>query len=159
MIFMTPKRLSLQIIKPFKFLAVFCIIFMLFSCQSKNEKRLIGLWALELDSCIVFNRDWLYCSNSLTINRDKTCKLPIICAQKDNQAQGSWLLVSGINIADSIIFNVPDNPLHGQYQITFYKDYEAMKFKMKLMNDSTLLICSKSILSFKSTPKDLLDKY
>lgn len=157
---MTRKELSRQKIKLVELLSAFCFLFLFLflSCQSKNEKRLVGLWALELDSCIVSDRDWDYCSNSLIINSDKTCNLPIICSQKDNQAQGTWLLVTDKNISNSILFNVPDNPLHGQYEITFYKDYNTMKFKMRLMNDSTLLICSKSVLSFTSNPKDLLDK-
>lgn len=157
---MTRKELSCQKIKLVKLLSTFffSFLFLFLSCQSKNEKRLVGLWALELDSCIVSNRDWHYCSNSLIISGDKTCKLPIICTQKDNQAQGTWLLVTSKNVSDSILFNVPDNPLRGQYKIIFYKDYNVMKFKMRLTNDSTLLICSKSVLSFTSNPKDLLDK-
>lgn len=157
---MNRKELSRQKIKLVELISLFCFLFLslLLSCQSKNEKRLVGLWALDLDSCIVSQRDWDYCSNSLIINSDETCSLPIICSQKGNQAQGTWLIVADKNMSDSILFNVPDNPLHGQYKITFYKDYNAMKFKMRLMNDSTLLICSKSVLSFTSNLKDLLDK-
>ena len=157
---MIRKELSRQEIKLVVLLSVLCFLFLslIFSCQSKNEKRLVGLWALELDSCIVSYRDWDYCSNSLIINSNGTCKLPMICTQQGNQAQGTWLIVTDKNISDSILFDVPDNPLHGQYEIIFYKDYNAMKFKMRLMNDSTLLICSKSVLGFTSNLKDLLDK-
>ena len=140
-------------------LFVFSFVILFFSCQSKTEKRLIGLWAVELDSCIVLKRPWIkeVCDNFLTISQNQKCNLPSLCKQNIQQSEGTWQFTKGKNIPDKILFNVPDNPLHGQYIITFYKDYNSMKFKMKLQNDSTILICSKSVLSFTSNQNDLLD--
>jgi hypothetical protein len=137
-----------------------CFAVLLLSCQPKTEKRLIGLWGVELDSCIVLNRPWIteICDNFLIIEKKQKCSLPSFCGENIQQAQGSWQLSTGENVPDTILFNVPDNPLRGQYVITFYKDYSAMKFKMRLQNDSTLLICSKSVISFTSNQKDLLDR-
>ena len=135
-----------------KFIAlpfVFCFVILFFSCQSKTERRLIGLWALELDSCIIMNREWYYCGNMLSVSNDNSCKLPAICNQIDKN-KGTWQFFRGKNAPDTILFNVPENPLRGQYIVTFYKDYNVMKFKMKLQNDSTVLICSKNIISFDS---------
>ncbi len=157
---MIKLKLKNQKINFFILLAVFFCKTILFSCQSKTEKRLFGLWALELDSCIVLNRSWHtdICSNTLIINSNGKCDLPIICGQNINQSKGVWQLLKAKNKPDTIFFDVFDNPLFGKYMITFYKDYEAMKFKMKLENDSTILICSKSVISFTSNAKDLLDK-
>ena len=143
-----------------KSLFVFCFVVLLFSCQSKTEKRLIGLWALDLDSCVVLNSDWHteICSNAMIIGQKQVCDLPSLCKQNVKHSKGTWELALGKNAPDTILFNVPNNPLRGSYVITFYKDYNAMKFKMKLQNDSTLLICSKSVVDFTSTPKKILDK-
>lgn len=156
---MIQSRLNNQKTNFIKLLAAFCFVALLFSCQSKTEKRLIGLWAFELDSCVVLNRNWSteICSNTMTIKQEQECELPPLCAQLQ-KSNGTWQLITGEKGSDTILFNVSDNPLRGRYAITFYKDYHAMKFKMKLQNDSTLLICSKSILSFTSNQKDLLDK-
>ncbi len=146
-------------IKLVKLLSVFCFVVLLFSCQSKTEKRLVGLWALDLDSCVVLNRNWHteICSNEMIIRQKQVCDLPSLCKQNIKQSKGTWELATGKNALDTILFNVPDNPLRGRYVITFYKDYNTMKFKMKLQNDSTLLICSKSVVDLTSNPKDLLD--
>lgn len=137
-----------------------CFAVLSFSCQSKTEKRLIGLWAVELDSCIVQNRPWIteICDNFLIIKEKQECNLPALCGQLQ-QSKGTWQLFKGKNAPDTILFNVPENPLRGQYAITFYKDYNEMKFKMRLQNDSTILICGKNIINFSSNnPKEILDK-
>lgn len=152
------KGLNRLIFNTATFSSVFCVLFILFSCQSKTRNRLVGLWALELDSCIVSNRDWVFCSNSMIIDEDNTCKLPILCTQRYDQSKGSWQIIRGRNQDDSVIFVVPDSPLSGRYLITFYKDYKTMKFNMKLENDSILLVCTKSVVSFTSTPKEALEK-
>ncbi len=117
------------------------------------------MWALDLDSCVVLNRNWHteICSNEMIIRQKQVCDLPSLCKQNIKQSKGTWELATGKNAHDTILFNVPDNPLRGRYVITFYKDYNTMKFKMKLQNDSTLLICSKSVVDLTSNPKDLLD--
>ncbi len=117
------------------------------------------MWALDLDSCVVLNRNWHteICSNEMIIRQKQVCDLPSLCKQNIKQSKGTWELATGKNALDTILFNVPDNPLRGRYVITFYKDYNTMKFKMKLQNDSTLLICSKSVVDLTSNPKDLLD--
>ncbi len=154
-------QIKLNNLKPkiLNLLFVFCSAILFFSCQSKTEKRLIGLWALELDSCIVQNQNSLteLCSNAITIGQNQVCELPVLCSQNIQQSKGTWQLTKGNKVPDKILFNVPDNPLRGQYIITFYKDYNAMKFKMKLQNDSTILICSKSVINFTTNQKDLLD--
>lgn len=157
---MTQTKLNKMKNKLIKLIFVLCLTILFFSCQSKTEKRLIGSWALELDSCVVLNRNWHTetCSNTMAIRQNQECDLPLICGQSIQQALGTWQLASGKNVPDTILFNVPDNPLRGKYMITFYKDYNAMKFKMKLQNDSTILICSKFVVSFKYSQKDLLDR-
>lgn len=147
-------------IKPILLLFVFCLVFLFLACQPKTEERLIGLWALELDSCFISDVSWYSktCSNAVIIKQYQMCKLPILCGQRFEQSQGTWKLIDGGKMSDTVLFSVPDNPLQGQYAITFYKDYNEMKFKMKLQNDSTILICSKSVISLTSSPKDLLDR-
>lgn len=140
------------------FAGVVFIMNIVLSCQSRTEKRLIGLWGLDLDSCIVEGRYWYYCGNMLTIDSDMTCDLPAICDQKMGQSLGSWQLITHKNKQDSVFFNQPDNPLHGKYAIAFYKDYNKMVFKMRLENDSTFLVCGKHILSFSTNNvKKILD--
>jgi hypothetical protein len=142
---------------------IFYIVFLFFtgltlSCQSRTKKRLYGIWALELDSCIVQERVWNYCSNTIVLNDDMTCKLPSIFDQQLSQSLGTWHVSLNKNKQDSVFFNVPNNPLHGKYAITFYKDYNKMVFKMRLENDSTFLVCGKHILSFSTNNvKKILD--
>jgi len=144
--------------KLYVFIVIVFYIGLSYSCQSRTEKRLVGLWGLDLDSCIVQGRIWYCCGNMLTVNSDMTCDLPAICDQKMNQSLGKWQLITNNNKQDSIFFNVPDNPLHGMYAITFYKDYNKMVFKMRLQNDSTFLVYGKQILSFSTNNlKKLLD--
>lgn len=139
---------------------VILLVFLNYSCESKTENRLKGLWALEFDSCIVSNKQWVekVCSNSIVIN-SKNCALPMLCGQTIEQSKGIWMLLRGKNTPDTLFFNVPNNPLYGKYEISFYKDYNKMKFKMKLQNDSIILICAKNIISFNShNSKEILDR-
>lgn len=141
-------------------IAAIIFIAMNYSCQHRTEKRLIGMWSLDIDSCIVYDRPWFmdFAENSFIIDSNQECSLPSLWGQARNESQGDWQLLHKRNVPDSIVFKVPNNPLNGKYAVCFYKDYNEMMFKMKLQNDSTLLIGSKHILSFTLTPKELLDR-
>lgn len=142
-----------------RFLILLFSVIINFSCQSKTENRLTGLWSIDIDSSIVVNRPWLsiICDNAIIIGSNNDCKLPAICEQGLQRAKGHWYLVHGSSSIDSLLFNVNNNPLSGKYSIKFYKDYNTMRFKIKLQNDSTILICSKSIISNTSNSKNILD--
>ncbi|HET7732997.1 MAG TPA: hypothetical protein VFK73_04085 [Paludibacter sp.] len=70
--------------------------------------------------------------------------------------KGKWFLNS---TEDTVFFDVPKNPLYGRYKVKFYKDYDNLKFKMKLSNDSTVLICSKSIICSSTSAMEYLKDY
>jgi len=140
--------------KKSKFYYLILILFIFTSCTNKNEKKIIGLWSIEIDSSIVYKRDWRIIENLLIFESNYSCKLPEIFPQKVKDNEGIWKILN----QDSIFFIAPNNPLHGKYKFCFYKDYKNQLFKAKFTNDSTVIICSKSIIGFSHNTKDLLDK-
>lgn len=140
-----------------KYLNIYVVVFflLLLSCTNKTNKRLRGSWSVDLDSSIVSHRNWDIVGNSIDLNK-KDCILPRIFKNKLNQDSGRWYFNS---TEDSIFFDVPENPLNGKYKVQFYKDYDKLQFKMRLTNDSTLLICSKSIIGNSSNTLEFLKDY
>ena len=137
-----------------KFYCLVLLFFIFISCTNKNEKKIIGLWSIEIDSCIVYHREWRIVDNLIIFESDNSVKLPEIFPQKVKANEGKWKIVNN----DSIYFIAPNNPLHGKYKFHFYKDYKNQQFKAKFTNDSTTIICSKSILGSNYNTNDLLDK-
>lgn len=125
------------------------IFLILSSCVNKTEKRIIGDWSIDLDSCRVCHRKWDILGNSITFYKDYACSLPEIFQQSQNDNVGRWFLHHSIE-SDSLFLDVPNNPLYGKYKIELYKDYKNQLFKMKLENDSTILVCSKFLQNFNS---------
>jgi len=140
--------------KKSKFYCLVLIFFIFTSCTNKNEKKIIGLWSIEIDSSNVYHRNWRIVDNLILFESNYSFKLPEIFPQKVKANEGKWKIINN----DSIYFIAPNNPLHGKYKFCFYKDYRNMQFKVKFTNDSTIIICSKSILGSNHNTKDLLDK-
>ncbi len=164
MIYMTRRKSNLGLsIRIVKWLPVLMLLFLLVSCHTKTVRRLDGWWAMELDSCYVTtcsDSSWYVLSNTILIDDDKSCILPLVSTLKNAiDRSGSWSLIQDKNSPDSIIFDVPGHPLQGKYQLTFYKDYDRMEFKMKLENDSTHLVAYKFVIDFTSpSEKAALDR-
>jgi len=117
------------------------------------QRKLIGTWNVEIDSCIILNREWDWCGNWITVQNESKCSLPSIFEDNFDEMQknatGTWKIIN--TKPDSIFFNVPKNPLHGKYAVKFYRGVTILNkfgYKMKLSNDSTLLICSKGSTIF-----------
>src|ERR1035437_1195707 len=95
--------------KFYYFILIFCIFT---SCTNKNEKRIIGLWSIDIDSSIIYHRDWRIIDNLLIFESNHSCKLPEIFPQKVKANEGEWKIVNN----DSIYFIALHNPLHGKYK-------------------------------------------
>ncbi len=123
------------------------------SCVQKNqvEKKLIGIWSVDIDSCLVADGFWYNIGhNGLSIRSNYTCELPAFigeCLEVSDvieNSEGQWSIIGG----DTIFFDVPKNPLHGKYKIYFYREPKDRLFKIRLVNDSITIVCRKGLQNF-----------
>jgi hypothetical protein len=134
------------------------------SPKSAIQRKLKGSWNVEIDSCIVLNRECnccvliseelSWCDILIDVKSKNIIELP--CGNRNiRENTGTWK-VTNTN-PDSVFFDVPKNPLHGKYAVSFYRGITLLGkygYKMELSNDSTLLICSKGGIMFDRDVRD-----
>lgn len=134
------------------FITFICYLISATSCKKNDlEDKLIGAWSVDINSAIIERNNWqnIY-GNTFTLENDFSCSvLPFknILTDKFYPLNGTWKCFSN-NQQDTLIFNVPENPMNGKYEIVFYKDYDRKLLKMKLSNDSLEFTCSKFLQNF-----------
>jgi len=144
------------------FLLMSIIVLVIF-LTAKNDKvaiqrKLKGIWNIELDStiaydrglncCVPMNDDSFLCDIIIEIKSENIIELP--CGKGNTKENTGYCKIISTK-PDSIFFDVPKNPLRGKYAVKFYRGktiLDRFGYKMKLSNDSTLLICSKGSTIF-----------
>lgn len=132
----------------------FILIIFLSSCTSSLDRKLTGIWSIDIDSLETTNMVWLDCiGNGLVLEDDHTALLPgFFNIDINSKNDIKWESISDEG-GNAIYFHTsPDNPMQGKFKITFYKDYKEKLFKMKLENENTVIICRKGLQSFWDDP-------
>lgn len=132
-----------------KKLIFFILIIFLASCTSPLDRKLIGIWSIDVDSLRTTNPIWYdFVDNMFIIRKDYTASLPaIFCIDINYTDDIKWESISGEN-GDTIYFHTEEHPMRGEFKITFYRDYKEKLFKMRLENDSNVIICRKALQNF-----------
>ncbi len=128
----------------------FILIIFLSSCTSPLDRKLIGIWTIDIDSLETTNPIWLdVLGNGLVLNDNHTALLPGFFNIDVNYMDDiTWESISEEK-SNTICFQTsPDHPMSGKFKITFYRDYKEKLFKMKLENDNTVIICRKALQNF-----------
>jgi hypothetical protein len=115
-----------------------------------------GLWNIEFENSGWDRYKEYDIFTIIHVKSKDTIELPFVFGgdksffRKEAEAAGTWKVVS-IN-PDSVLFDVPENPLHGKYAVWFFMDENGRVsmnkrnniYKMELKNDSTVLICNRA---------------
>ncbi|MBF0575567.1 hypothetical protein [Dysgonomonas sp. GY617] len=127
----------------------FILIIFLSSCTSRLDRKLTGIWSIDIDSLSTDNPLWYnFLDNMFILRNDHTASLPAILNLDINYTDGiKWETVNG-EVSDSIYFHTQEHPMSGKFKITFYRDYKEKLFKMRLENDNTVIICRKGLQNF-----------
>ncbi len=124
--------------------------FSFFSCTEQVEKDLTGFWVV--DEMYIHNEDVkrAFLSNGLDINKDHSCRLPIIeiSDRRTDKEFGKW---SFSKKDGKVYFTIesPNNLFKGTYLIKSIgkipggRNEGEYYFRMTLVNDSTEIYCSK----------------
>jgi hypothetical protein len=127
------------------------------SPKAAIQRKLKEFWDIEFANSLM-DRDSIYefADVAIFFEKDNTIKLPRVLSETstDQRAEGAWKVIS--TNPDSVLFDVPENTLHGKYAIRFFTDYDGWVsmdstrsiLKMELKNDSTLLTCYKSVVFY-----------
>ena len=132
----------------------FCIVLVLlltFSCNnnSKLEKKMIGIWTVDLDSLQTRDNSWYQItSNGFSIKEDHTSQLPFFLnINSTNSENIKWEATSN-DSENTIRFYAPNHPMDGKFFISFYRNPKEKLFKMKLTNGYTSIVCRKGLQNF-----------
>lgn len=129
--------------------SIILILLLTFSCNdnSKLEKKLTGIWTVDLDSLQTRDNRWFQItSNMFFINENYTSNLPSFFNQR-NSENIKWETISN-GSENTIRFYAPNHPMNGKFFISFYKDPKEKLFKMRLTNGYTSIICRKGMQNF-----------
>lgn len=128
----------------FSFILIF---FILFSCNYKLNKKIVGTWTI--DEIIVGGQnirlDLLV--NMIGFKKDGDCYLPTTMDQNKADIKGVWILTQ-IGNKNYIKINSSNKVFAGTYELAFENDYENKLFKMILKSDKVYLKCSKLLHDF-----------
>jgi hypothetical protein len=128
------------------------LFFIIFSGCTKDAKdKLVGTWSVDIDNTVVEKNKWYdITSNMLIFKADYTFNgVSFFDPTKgiSSSSIGKWAYFS-INNKDSVIIDIPDNPISGRYEVIFYKDYEKKLLKIKMKNDSIDFTAAKFLQDF-----------
>lgn len=130
------------------FLIILILLFT-FSCNnnSKLEKKMIGVWTVDLDSLQTRDNSWYQItSNGFSIKEDHTGNLPSFF-NLGNSENIKWEVTSN-DSENTIRFYAPNHPMDGKFFISFYRDPKEKLFKMRLTNGYTTIVCRKGLQNF-----------
>ncbi|MDR1182533.1 MAG: hypothetical protein LBL13_11200 [Bacteroidales bacterium] len=124
------------------------------SPKAAIQQKLDGHWYIEFENSFM-DRDTIYkfADGAIFFENDNTIKLPgVYEASTDQRTEGTWKVIR--TNPDSVLFDVPENTLHGKYAIRFFIDNDDIGWvdsprsilKIELKNDSTLLTCYKTVV-------------